>query len=724
MPPSRAPLLGVLALSCGACAPARPAAVDLLATFAEAELRGDEMDLAFLASDPSFERRGWGRPEGLPGRRITWAQGRRSRLRLPFHSTQDKELYLRARSHESLGPALPLSLQLNGALLAQINLAPTEQEYRIVLPASAQSRGDNVLEITAPRQRVPPPGDADRRELVAAFSAITVRPLGPTARSGLPTTAGTRLVLPPSSSLAHYLRVPPGARLALGAQGGDAGTARLVARLEDDGGTITLFDRPLGPGRSVTEEVDLEKRAGAIVRLELANAGPQGVIWLTSIRLTVPAAPKAPPREARASGARANIVLYVVDTLRADYLGAYGHGAPTSPRLDAFAREAVLFEDAWAQASWTRSAVASVLTGLHVLSHGVDREDRVLSPSARTLGEALRAGGYRTGAFVANHLLGGRFGFDQGFDVWNPAPQTLYGAPAADLVRAALAWVDTAPRPFFLYVHTMEPHSPYTPSEEDLRPFALQGYRGATDTRALLRLGQLGSLDPEGLRFLRSRYQGEVRQNDRAFGALLDGLKARGQAETTAVVFTADHGEEFLEHGGTEHAKTLYQELVRLPLVARVPGGRRGARERTPAQQIDLMPTLLSLAGLPGGALPGRDLTSTLTGETPAELPPLLFSEERFAVVDKLSIRAGDLKLIRNNDGPALWRAGSHLELYDLAGDPAEKVNLVSSRPIAVAFLERRLEAFRNAQPGVGAAPSVALSAQEKEQLRALGYVQ
>ena len=213
--------------------------------------------------------------------------------------------------------------------------------------------------------------------------------------------------------------------------------------MEDDGGTATLFDRPVGPGRSVTEEVDLEKRAGAIVRLELANAGPQGVVWLTSIRLTVPAAPKAPPRAARASGTRPNIVLYVVDTLRADYLGAYGHEAPTSPRLDAFAREAVLFEDAWAQASWTRSAMASVLTGLHVLSHGVDREDRVLSPSARTLGEALRAGGYRTGAFVANHLLGGRFGFDQGFDVWNPTPQTLYGAPAPDLVRAALAWVDT-----------------------------------------------------------------------------------------------------------------------------------------------------------------------------------------------------------------------------------------------------------------------------------------
>ena len=173
---------------------------------------------------------------------------------------------------------------------------------------------------------------------------------------------------------------------------------------------------------------------------------------------------------------------------------------------------------------------------------------------------------------MANHLLGGRFGFDQGFDAWNPAPQTLYGAPAADLVRGALAWVDSGPRPFFLYVHTMEPHAPYTPSEEDLRPFAAGGYRGPTDTRALLRLGQLGTLDEAGLAFLRSRYQGEVRQNDRAFGDLLDGLKARGLDASTAVVFTADHGEEFREHGGTEHSKTLYQELVHVPLVVRLPG--------------------------------------------------------------------------------------------------------------------------------------------------------
>ena len=727
MPSARAVWAGVLVLAASACAPERRTAVDLVQTFAEAELRGDELDLATLAADPAFERRGWSRLEGPAGRRMAWAQGPRSRLRLPFQSTGDKELYMRVRSHESLGPSLPLSLALNEAPLAQIAVAPAEQELRVVIPSSAQKRGDNVLEITAPRRHVPAPGDADRRELTAAFSALSVRPIGAAARSGMPAVDGGRLVLPPSSSAAYYLRVPGGARLSLEAHGSETGKGRIIGVVEDDASRTVVLDLAVPVGRGTSQDVGLEAKAGAIVRLELANPASEGVVWVTAARITVPpgAASEGPP-PVRTGAARPNVVLYVADTLRADYLGAYGHAAPTSPRLDGFAREAVLFEDAWAQASWTRSAMASVLTGLHVGSHGVDREDRVLPAEAETLAEVLRAGGYRTGAFVANHLLGGRFGFSQGFDAWNPGAQTLYGALASDLAREALAWVDSGPRPFFLYVHTMEPHAPYTPSAEDLRPFALDAYQGTTDTRALLRLGQLGTLDPDGLRFLRSRYEGEVHQNDRAFGGLVDGLRARGLDDKTVVVFTADHGEEFLEHGGTEHAKTLYQEMVRVPLVVRMPGGRPGGRrEKGTVQQIDLMPTVLGLAGLPPPrALPGRDLRVRLTGSPAPETPaPVLFSEERFAVVDKVAARAGDLKLIFNNDGPALWRAKAHLELYDLASDPLERRNLAASRPIAVAFLERRLEAFRKAQ-AQGAAQSVALSPDEREQLRALGYVQ
>jgi len=719
----RAVLTGVLVLAASGCARPRPTAVDLVQGFAEAELRADSLDLPALASDPGFERRGWSRLEGPPGHPLAWAQGPRSRLRLPFQSTGDKELYLRVRSHDSLGSSLPLSLALNDAPLAEIVAAPAEQEFRVVIPSSRQRLGDNVLEITAPRRRVPPPSDPDRRALVAAFTALAVRPVGAALRSALPARDGARIALPASSSVSYYLRVPEGARLALAANAGEAGKGRVAVVLEDDAGRSEILS--LGASaRETKTEAGLEAKAGAIVRLEIGNPGADGAVWVTSARITVaPSRAEAAPARATTS-ARPNVVIFLADTLRADYLGAYGHAAPTSPRLDAFARRAVLFEDAWAQASWTRSAVASILTGLHVGSHGVDREDRVLPPAAQTLAESLRAGGYATGAFVANHLLGGRFGYDQGFDAWNPGTQTLYGAPAADLVREALAWVDSGRRPFFLYVHTMEPHAPYTPSEEDLRPFAGEAYTGATDTRALLRLGQLGTLTPEGLRFLRARYQGEVHQNDRAFGALLDGLHARGLDDSTVVVFTADHGEEFLEHGGTEHAKTLYQELVRVPLVARVPGGREGAREKATVQQIDLMPTLLALAGLPApGMLPGRDLRGWLEGgPAPEAAPPVLFSEERFAVVDKAAARAGGLKLIFNNDGPALWRAGAHLELYDLARDPLEKTNLAGSHPIAAAFLERRLESFRNAQ--AAAAQSVALSTSEKEELRALGYAQ
>jgi choline-sulfatase len=419
-----------------------------------------------------------------------------------------------------------------------------------------------------------------------------------------------------------------------------------------------------------------------------------------------------------------------VDTLRADHLGAYGEKAPTSPRFDAFAREAVLFEDAWAQASWTRSATASIFTGLHVGAHGVDREDRALPPSAVTLAERLREAGYRTGAFVGNHLLGGRFGFEQGFEVWNGGDASLYGAPASSLGERALRWLDSGRGPFLLYVHTMEPHAPYTPSAEDAAPFALPAYEGNRDTRALLRLGQLGQLSPEGLRFLESQYRGEIHQNDRAFGAFLDALRARGLLDSTLVVFLADHGEELLDHGGTEHAKTLYQELVRVPLAVRLPGGRRGGkRERTPVEQIDLLPTLLRFAGVkrPEG-LPGRDLSALWLGAEAAEAAsPLMFSEERFAVVDKYAARAGAMKLILNNDGQELWRAGTHEELYDLDRDPAERANLAGSRPVTVAFLRQELDRFRALQAALlargGSGGALRLTPEEQEQLRALGYV-
>jgi arylsulfatase A-like enzyme len=720
---ARALLAGLLLLPGGCSKPARSPALDLVADLRSAEIRSDFLDLPFLAADPLFERRGFARLETSGSRALAWSVRKEARLVLPFHSTGDKELRIRARSHESLGASLPLALALNDQALPGIDVTPVEQEFQIRLPASSQVRGDNVLTLTAPRQRVPSPGEADRRTLVVAYSELTVRPAGSQERPQQPGLDAGRLFIPPASSVAYYVRVPAQARLSVEAARGATTSPGLRVTLETEAGREPLL--AVAPAGTERTEVGLEARAGVIARLELANEGTRGLVFVPSARITVPRL-EAAPRKPASVGKPPNVIVFLVDTLRADYLGAYGQKSPTSPRFDAFAREAILFEDAWAQASWTRSAVASIFTGLYVGTHGVDLSDRVLPPGLARISERFKAAGYRTGAFVGNHLLGGRFGYSQGFDSWNGGDDRLYGSTASVLAEKALAWVDSGSAPMFLYVHTTDPHSPYDPSPENEAPFAFD-YRGDQDTRALLRLGQLGQLNAEGLRFLIARFKGEVRQTDRGFGLFLDGLKSRGLMDHGILVFTADHGEEFLEHGGTEHTKTLYQELIRVPLAVRLPRGLgAGMRLRETVQQIDLLPSLLGLAGLsvPGG-LPGRDLSEGWRNPSPTAPPsPLLFSEERFAVTDKYSVRADRWKLIFNNDGPALWRAGAHIELYDLDRDPGEKANVASSFPIVTTFLLQRLDAFRAARAKGGAGSSVTLTPEEREQLKALGYVQ
>jgi arylsulfatase A-like enzyme len=711
-------LAAVVSLAGGvACARAPEARRDLLVA-AEGELRSDAVDLAFFDREGELGQRGLGALEGRGEASLAWMTSRRARLRLPFRSASDKQLRFRARCHDSLGPELPLSVTLNDTHVADLSLTVDAREYRVLLPSAAQIPGDNVLSLETPRQRVPAAGDADRRALAAALSELDVRPLSAAPEAAPPRWQDDRLALPAGSSFSCYLRVPERARLRVSASS-ERGGATLRVSLADDERSEALAALDAGASR----ELDLAAWAGRLARLEVA--AERGQARLEELALLSPAATRASTPLMPAQPP--NVIVYLVDTLRADRLGAYGHASPTSPRFDAFAREALLFEDAWAQASWTRPATGSLLTGLYPGFHGADREDRALAPEATTLAEALKAAGYRTAAVVANHLVGGRFGFDQGFDDWNGGDDALYGAPAALLGERALRWIDGGGGRFFLYLHTLEPHSPYAPEPAYAAPFELPRYAGSRDTRGLLRLGQLGQLAPEGLRFLESQYDGEIRQNDAAFGALLEGLRARGLLERSVVVFTADHGEELLDHGGTEHAKTLYQELLRVPLAVRLPRAiHGGVRVTAPVQQIDLLPTLLGLAGVaPPGGLPGRDLSAGwLAAEEPPAEPPLLFAEERFTVVSKAAVRSGSLKLILNSDGAALWRAGSQLELYDLASDPGERRNVAAQSPVRTAYLRRELERFRKQSSSARKGRAITLTPGEVDQLRALGYVQ
>ncbi len=297
-----------------------------------------------------------------------------------------------------------------------------------------------------------------------------------------------------------------------------------------------------------------------------------------------------------------NIVLIVIDTLRADHLGCYGYIRDTSPVLDGFARKALRFDAAFATAPWTPPSMASIFTGLYPTENGVGAwiarkalsgappRAAVLDASYLTLAESLRERGYQTVGVTANSWIADYLGFSQGFDAF----ATLDFGPAAAENRLALETVDRAwdrKSPLFLYVHYVDPHE-YQQERPYHDRFAGKPYAG--------------SYDP-AMRALIDRYDAEIRETDQRIGELLDALRARGLGDDTVVAITGDHGEGFYEHGFQGHGWQLHGEEIRVPLLLRAPG--RSARTDVVVSPLDLYATLLGVAGarVPPGT-PSRSL--------------------------------------------------------------------------------------------------------------------
>ena len=424
------------------------------------------------------------------------------------------------------------------------------------------------------------------------------------------------------------------------------------------------------------------------------------------------------------------IVLVTIDALRADRLGAYGYSRPTSPHIDAFARESIVVEHAIAQAPYTKASIASLMTGLYPTAHKtfttaaniVDTMDGtvdgargatdVLPENVTTLAEALHALGFETAALTTNPFLIRDFGFAQGFDRFDFISAEGF-APAEDVLDQAMRIIERHHRPLFLWVHLMEPHSPYAPAvafERELprllpaRPipasFAIPDY-----------LAPGGSHDA---RFFETMYEREIRNVDAAFGAFVGALRDQPAWRDTMLVLTSDHGEEFFEHGGLEHNRTLHDELVRVPLIMRVPGldARRVASQ---AQLVDIMPTIVAFAG--GDSVPeihGHDLQPMLRGQPEGEEPA--YSE---IVGQQYAVRTRQWKLVV---GPGEERA-----LYALTRDPGEQHNLAPVHPRQVAAMEQLLErmvasAVKAGRRVTGATAPV--DGATRRRLEALGYLQ
>jgi arylsulfatase A-like enzyme len=402
-------------------------------------------------------------------------------------------------------------------------------------------------------------------------------------------------------------------------------------------------------------------------------------------------APEAPRRPAHP-----DVLVYLVDTLRRDHVSLYGYGRDTTPRLAEFARDAVVFEDAYSPSAWTKPAVATLLSGLNPPRHGAITRENRLPPEITLLGERLEPLGYRTAAVGTNPNILPVWGFGQGFgtfvDLWAGSPTEHPGARAvttAVLEHLATWAAERERRPFFLYVHTMDPHGPYAPPPPWDRRF--------TDApRRTVRPVLLPhDAPPEVVANQIALYDGEIAHNDAEFGRLLDWLRTHDRYERTLIVFASDHGEEFRDHGGFGHARTLHQELVRVPLVVKFPGNAAaGRRVAARAGLVDVVPTVLAAVGAERPAhLEGIDL-APLVGDppTPREDRHLFFDldVERSDDTNRVAaaVLAGRFKYV-DTVSPERSR-----QLFDVVDDPGERRDLVGEEPERAERLAALLAAY------------------------------
>lgn len=424
-------------------------------------------------------------------------------------------------------------------------------------------------------------------------------------------------------------------------------------------------------------------------------------------------------RSSRRAPPRPNVILISIDTLRPDHLEPYGYPRPTSPFLQRFRRDAVLFREVIAQASSTLPSHASIFTSMipqhHSASHN---QNRPLADEAVTLAEVLHQNGYRTLAVVGGGQLAPVYGLTQGFETYEAGD----GSGALE-VFGGIVWhglrllEERDDRPFFLFLHTYQVHHPYTPEPWRLARLK-SGYSGPLPghiaVELLLDINQgRREIDSRDLQHIIDTYDAEVSSMDQAFGFLVDALEARDLYRDTLIVFTSDHGEEFGEHGWVGwHSHTLYDELLRVPLIIKLPGLRHAGTEvRAAVRSLDIAPTILALAGLkPPASFEGQDLLPFVEQGHRRGLGAIAWRETTTDETMKFSaIRAGDWKLHGGR-------------LYNLRLDPAEQRDLTAEQPEVLRTLERQLAgAIARRRPL--SSGTAHIDEKTRESLRALGYL-
>jgi arylsulfatase A-like enzyme len=584
-------------------------------------------------------------------------------------------------------PKQRLSVFVNEKPAGTVEVGTSWADYPLPLPAALLRPGENRIRLTF-RAAVGIPGG--RRSSGSLARAV----LGPAAETAplpqrsalhpedqsLGGTSRRTLALPGPGRLSFFVQVPAGGKLAVGYGAAGDGAAAAVRIVRDGGPARTLFDGAVPAGRFTDAAWDLGPEVGHAVRIDFV--GKSGATSWAQPRLLAAAPPPAlvPERHFR------NVFLYMVDTLRADKLRVYNPKTRVeSPNFDAFAADATRFAWAHVPGTWSLPSHASILTGVYPSVHRATAHEARLDPKVPFLAEILKKAGYRTALFSSNGYVSNKWGFDRGWDeIRNFIRESLPNG-ADYLWKTATKWMDAPAnkhQPQFLYLATIEPHVIYNPKKEFLARYWKKPYKGPI--RPNISGVQLGYIKNGSLKindndkaYLEALHDAEITQADSLFGAFIADLKTRGLYDSSAIIVTSDHGDEFWDHGDVGHAQGVYQELVHVPLIIRAPGLLpAGKVVETDVEAMDLFPTLLEMAGLPAPR-----------GTQGSSLVPLVHDElgnsPRPAYNQNLAMTRG-LKVARYrfiHTGP------ERLELYDEIEDPREQKNLAATHPIALRAL-------------------------------------
>jgi arylsulfatase A-like enzyme len=523
-----------------------------------------------------------------------------------------------------------------------------------------------------------------------------------------------------------FLPLPPGAALAFELSG-ELSAELFALSVATDERSQTLSPARVRKG---AWRAEIPGFAGEVVRLRLENRTGAALHWieprlLGERVLEAPLLPRPPERE---SGPY-NVLLYVIDTLRADHLSLYGYERATSPRLQELARRSTVFESAYSSSNNTMNAIPTLFTSLYSSRARGRLREQSPDPIEKTLAEAFREAGFATAGFQANYTMTEGLGFGRGFDDYgvyvDKEGRDIRSFHARKLHRSVNTWLDARPeRPFFLYVQSMDAHSPYSPP----RPFRGRYSDDANPPQPELTY-EAESLDPrfskwfpDLIRTLRpDRYDEVVAYADHELGRLLDNLEERGLRESTIVVVTSDHGEALGEGGRYLHSVSLHEEQVHIPLIISAPGQSEARREREVVSLIDVAPTLLDLAGAPiPEHFEGRSL-----------LQPSELHEHDVAIGEYLHTTGDTAQWFARQGAWKLLADRRSVQLFHLPSDPTEAKDLASNLPILRDYLAsvvwERSAPFRDEgyeAPALRAELSDEEAQELDEALRALGYIE